>query len=59
MKQIKLEFERPCEPYDLVIANALLTQLMVQISQIGIRVDDPKNKNDAIIEMENKNGKTN
>lgn len=56
MKQLKLEFERPCEPYDLVIANALLTQLMVQISQIGIRVDDPNAKNDANIIKENENG---
>ena len=54
MKQIKLEFERPVEPSELVIANALLTQLMVTVARIGLRVDNPDSS--EIIEKENKHG---
>lgn len=54
-KKIKVEFERSCEPEDLVIDNALMTQLMVQIAQVGLRSDFPESFC-STIEKEKENG---
>lgn len=40
-KKLSVEFVPSNEVNDIVVDNALLTQLMVTITQIGIRVDNP------------------
>lgn len=40
-KRLFVDFMSSNEPVDDVVSNALLTQLMVTITQIGIRVDNP------------------
>ncbi|MCD8378001.1 MAG: hypothetical protein LUB59_04345 [Candidatus Gastranaerophilales bacterium] len=39
-KKLHVEFDPNVEQQDLIVDNALLTQLMVQVAQIGIRVDN-------------------
>lgn len=50
-KKLSVEFVLNKEDTDIAVDNALLTQLMVTITQIGIRVDNPKSNN-VIIEKE-------
>lgn len=54
-KKLNVEFVSDNSSFDAVVSNALLTQLMITVTQIGIRVDNPDN--DAIIEKEKKNDK--
>ncbi len=55
-KKLQVEFVSDCEPLNEIASRALMTQLMVTITQIGIRVDNPQN-NDAIMEAENRHDK--
>ncbi len=55
-KKLSVKFVTNNEINDIAADNALLTQLMVTITQIGIRVDNPENNND-IIEKEKEDGK--
>lgn len=52
MNKILVDFVMHNEPKDEVLSNALMTQLMVTITQIGIRVDKIDNKNDIITKVE-------
>jgi len=54
-KKLNVEFVSDNSSFDAVVSNALLTQLMITVTQIGIRVDNPDN--DAIIEKEKENDK--
>ncbi len=54
--KLSVKFVTNNEINDISVENALLTQLMVTITQIGIRVDTPENNND-IIEKEKEDGK--
>ena len=54
-RKLNVEFIADNNTPDAVISNALLTQLMITVTQIGIRVDNPDN--DAIIEKEKENDK--
>lgn len=56
MKKIIVDFITHNEPTDEVLSNALITQLMVTITQIGIRVDNPDYDK---IKKENKHVKEN
>ena len=56
-KKLNVEFVSDNSSFDAVVSNALLTQLMITVTQIGIRVDNPDN--DAIIEKEKKYGTEN
>lgn len=49
-KKLNVEFIADNNTLDTVVSNALMIQLMITVSQIGIRVDNPDN--DAIIEKE-------
>lgn len=51
MKKIIVDFFTHNEPTDEVLSNALITQLMVTITQIGIRVDKMEYANDMITEV--------
>lgn len=39
-KKLNVKFVEQKEPLDKVVSKALMTQLMVTITQIGIRVDN-------------------
>ena len=39
-KKLNVQFLEHNEPFDKVVSNALMTQLMVTITQIGIRMDN-------------------
>lgn len=39
-KKLNVQFIEHNEPFDEVVSNALMTQLMVTITQIGIRMDN-------------------
>ena len=54
-KKITAELERSCEPEDLVIVNALMTQLLVHIAQVCIRSDFPESFC-STIEKQKENG---
>lgn len=54
-KKPSVEFVPNNDVTDIAVDNALLTQLMVTATQIGIRVDNP----DVIIKKENEHDKTN
>lgn len=51
MKKIIVDFVTHNEPTDEVLSNALITQLMVTITQIGIRVDKIEQTNDIMPEV--------
>ena len=53
-KKISIDFITHNNPIVKDVANAQLTQLMVTVTRIGLRVDNP-DSND-IIEKENKHG---
>ncbi len=55
-KKLQVEFVSDCEALNEIASRALMTQLMVTITQIGIRVDNPQS-NDDIIEKENRHDK--
>ena len=55
ISKLKVVFEpQEHESVDKVVENALLTQLMVTITRIGLR--EEKTKNDAIIGKEKEHG---
>lgn len=56
-KKLDVEFIADNSTLDTVISNALMTQLMITVSQIGIRVDNPDD--DVIIEKEKEHDKEN
>lgn len=56
-KKLNVEFIADNNTLDTVVSNALMTQLMVTVSRIGIRVDNPDD--DAIIEKEKEHDKEN
>ncbi len=56
-KKLNVEFIADNNTIDTVVSNALLTQLMITVTHIGIRVDNLNN--DAIIEKEKKHDKEN
>ena len=56
-KKVDVEFIADNSTLDTVISNALMTQLMITVSQIGIRVDNPDD--DVIIEKEKEHDKEN
>lgn len=56
-KKLNVEFIADDKRLDTVVSNALMTQLMITVAQIGIRVDNPDD--DAIIEKEKKHDKEN
>lgn len=41
-KKLTIEFITNNKPEDKVISNALMTQLMITIAQIGIRTNNPE-----------------
>ena len=47
-QSLKVEFIGNSETIDSVVSNALMTQLMVTITQIGIRVDNLDDVHDII-----------
>lgn len=49
MKKIIVDFVTHDEPRDEAVSKALMTQLMVTITQIGIRVDNYEQNNGSII----------
>ncbi len=49
-KKITIDFVPNNETVNVAVDSALLTQLMVTITQIGIRVDNHKSNNDIIVE---------
>lgn len=53
-KKLSVEFVANNEPVVKDIANAQLIQLMVTVTRIGLRVDNPKS--DDIIVKENEHG---
>lgn len=55
-KKLNVEFITENDSLDTSISNTLILQLMIQITQIGIRIDHIVNY-DAMIEMEKKHGK--
>ena len=46
-KKLKLKYEENNKNVDSILSNALLTQLMVQIIQIGARTDNSDQKQDS------------
>lgn len=48
MNKLNIEFVSDNTPSNEIMSNALLTQLMVTITQIGIRVDKIKSTDDII-----------
>lgn len=48
--KLNIEFDETNEPVDPVVANALLTQLMVQMVQIGLRTEKETGACDIIKE---------
>lgn len=54
-KKITIDFVPNNEAINVTLDNALLIQLMVATTQIGIRVDNHKSNNDIIVE-EKENG---
>lgn len=50
MKKLNVEFVSNSTPNNEIMSDALLTQLMVTITQIGIRVDKVKSIDDIITE---------
>ncbi len=53
-KKITIDFVPNNETVNVAVDSALLTQLMVTITQIGIRIDNHKSNNDIIVkEKEN------
>lgn len=55
-KKLNVEFITENDYLDTSISNTLILQLMIQITQIGIRIDHIVNY-DAMIEMEKKHVK--
>lgn len=55
-KKLNVEFITENDYLDTSISNTLILQLMIQITQIGIRIDHIVNY-DAMIEKEKKHGK--
>lgn len=53
-KKLSVEFIANNEPIVKDVANAQLIQLMVTVTRIGLRVDNPKS--DDIIVKENEHG---
>ncbi len=54
-KKITIDFVPNNETVNVAVDSALLTQLMVTITQIGIRIDNHKSNNDIIVK-EKENG---
>lgn len=53
-KHLKVVYELSNEPVDIVVSNALLTNFMVYISRIGLRVEKGEHHM-VIVSKENKN----
>lgn len=54
-KKYKVVFESNPEPVDQIVTDALVTQLMVTVTRVGLRTDR-LNNNDAIIVKEKEHG---
>jgi len=52
VEKLKVVFTHNAEPVDQVVTDTLITQLMVSITRVGLRIDKHIENND-IIEKEN------
>ncbi|GEM_PF-3195603 len=55
IKKLKVSFDPNPEPVEQIALDALLTQLMVTVTRVGLRTDQ-LSENDAIIRKEKEHG---